>query len=224
MRMHAPRLAAAALLAATALTGCGGATPASTPVPTGVVSGAEGSVVPVRCTNVAVNLDSETANSAIGTGFVTPLGIVTAAHVVSSCASAGPGSVSAGPYVVSVSDNDPGNDLALIRLNGAGRPLAFRTSLPAVGSAVELLGSPGSAVDPFAGTVVATHSSVTLHSEQGAQETLADTIVVSANGVHAGDSGGPAIDASGRVVGIVEGGADGQVYLTPAADTSALSG
>jgi S1-C subfamily serine protease len=208
-----------------ALGGCGSTTPLAAPVSAVVVHGAEASVLRVRCTNA-----SATANlllSAVGTGFVTGAGIVTAAHVVSTCADAGPGSISAGPFVAGVSVDDPADDLALIRLSATGTtPLSLQGGQPADGERVELLGSPGDAsnpnVEPIAGTVVQTDDPVTLYSANGSSENLNGTIVVAASGVAEGYSGGPAIDAAGRVIGVIEGGADGRVYLTPATEVASL--
>ena len=214
------------LAVAAALSGCGsGGPPQPTSVAPAVVQAAEASVVPVRCTDV--NTNAGMIDAANGSGFVVATGIVTASHVISSCDAAGPGSVSAGPFVVAVSANDPAQDLALMRSGRGGRALSLDASLPRSGSPVELLGMPhdavGASVEPLAGTVVATDTSVTLTAEDGAQETLDDTIVVDANGAIPGDSGGPAIDASGRVIGVIEGGG-GQVYLTPASDVALLLG
>ena len=160
-----------------ALSGCGGgAAPQAAGVSAAAIESAERSVVKVRCTNADVNDDLLSA--AVGTGFVTQGGIVTASHVVSSCAGAGPGSVSAGPFVVSVGANDPTLDLALMRLGPAGTapPLALEAGLPSPGARVELIGSPGDqsgpGVRPIAGTVLATNAEVTLYSEAGASETL----------------------------------------------------
>ncbi len=203
------------------------ATPQTTSVPATVIQLAESSVVGVRCINAA-NETNDTLLSANGTGFLTRQGTVTAAHVIVACASAGPGSVSAGPYIVSVGRDDPANDLALLQPHIAGAPLTLQDALPSLGSPVELLGSPsdtsGPAVQSIAGTVNATHATVTLYSEDGASETLNDAVVVTASGAIPGDSGGPAINAAGQVVGVVEGGGNGSVYLTPAADIAAVTG
>lgn len=209
------------------LGGCGATTPPAAPVSAVVVQGAEGAVLRVRCTNA--DATDNLLLSAVGTGFVTGAGIVTAAHVVSTCADTGPGSISAGPFVASVSGDDPADDLALIRLGAAGTtPLALQGGQPSDGEAVELLGSPGETanpdVEPIAGTVVATNAPVTLYSGDGSSENLTDTIVVAANGVAEGYSGGPAIDGAGQVIGVIEGGADGRVYLTPAAEVASLIG
>lgn len=98
-----------------------------------------------------------------------------------------------------------------------------------VGERVVLFGFPAgnrSAPDTPHGTVVATGETATLTSPEGLHETLTDAIAVNfsgtgtGTGVAPGDSGGPAIDAAGHVVGVIEGmnRETGTAYLTPAAD------
>jgi S1-C subfamily serine protease len=213
-------------LAGIALSGCGSTSQAQPAVvPPAIVDGAARSVTTVRCINAQA--DANLIMSATGTGFATADGVVTAAHVVSTCAYTGPGSVSAGPYIAEVSRDDPAHDVAVIAAKAVGPALALRPGLPSTGEAVALLGVAGSAngtVTPLTGTVTDTHSTVTLHAEDGAQETLTDAIVVSVNGVIPGDSGGPAIDGAGRVVGVVEGAGGGYAYLTPVSRVTALAG
>jgi len=224
-------VAAAAALAiawiAFALIGRGAATGAARPVAPQVIQGAEGAVLKVRCSNV--NVAAGVLSAAIGTGFVTSGGTVTAAHVISTCADSGPGSISAGPLVGSVSADDPADDLALIGARPAGTtPLPLQVALPSNGARVELLGSPGlssgAAAQPVSGTVIATNAPVTLFGAEGNSERLTDTIVVDENGVAEGYSGGPAINAAGQVIGVIEGAGDGHAYLTPAADVASLLG
>jgi len=214
-------------VACTAVTIAGCASTSADPSPgvaAAVVARAARSVVTVRCINT--NLSASEILSATGTGFITSEGVVTASHVVSTCASSGPGTVSAGAYVASVNRDDPSHDVALIGLSSVASPLPLGTTLPSTSDPVELLGCAGSStggVTPLGGTVTATGATVTLHAEDGGQETLTNMIVVSANGVIPGDSGGPAIDAAGRVVGVVEGAGGGNAYITPASQVSALT-
>lgn len=196
-------------------------TPTAEAVSSRVIQAAEAAVIKVRCSNV--NVSAEVLSAAIGTGFVTRAGIITAAHVIASCGASGPGSISAGPFVVGVSVDDPAVDLALMRLGATGpAPLPLQPALPSSGTPVELLGSAGlsngPSPEPVAGTVVATNTPVTLFGENGSSERLTDSIVVAATGAAPGYSGGPAIDASGAVVGVIEGAGDGRAYLTPTAD------
>jgi hypothetical protein len=53
-------------------------------------------------------------------------------------------------------------------------------------------------------------------------ETLTDAIRVTTSGTLSGESGGPAIDAAGKVVGVIEGGGFGFTTLTPVADLRSL--
>jgi len=202
-------------------------TSAARPVTPLVIQGAEGAVLKVRCSNV--NVAAGVLSAAIGTGFVTRGGIVTASHVIATCAASGPGSISAGPLVGSLSADDPADDLALVGVRPAGTPpLALQPALPSNGAQVELLGSPGlstgASAQPVAGTVIATDTPVTLYGAAGNSERLTDSIVVDETGVAEGYSGGPAINAVGQVIGVIEGAGDGRAYLTPAADVAALLG
>ena len=72
------------------------------------------------------------------------------------------------------------------------------------------------------GLVDAVGVSPHLTSLHGVRETLSDAIVVLAHNVVPGESGGAAIDASGKVIGVIEGSNGTSVVLTPAADVMAL--
>jgi S1-C subfamily serine protease len=72
------------------------------------------------------------------------------------------------------------------------------------------------------GKVVATNRTVQLTLSAGGRETLTDAIQVAAEGVVAGESGGPAIDAAGNVVGVIEGSGPGIATLSPAMDLLSL--
>jgi S1-C subfamily serine protease len=62
---------------------------------------------------------------------------------------------------------------------------------------------------------VATNTTQVLTSDQGMRETLNNAIEVAVPGIAQGQSGGPAVDAAGRVVGMIEGGASGFATLSP---------
>ena len=51
-----------------------------------------------------------------------------------------------------------------------------------------------------------------------ARETLTDAIQVACPGVSPGESGGPAVDSAGKVVGVIEGSGSGIATLTPVTD------
>jgi S1-C subfamily serine protease len=55
-----------------------------------------------------------------------------------------------------------------------------------------------------------------LTSAQGTRTTLKDTIEVAVPGIAHGQSGGPAIDSAGKVVGVIAGSVSGIATLTPA--------
>ena len=212
-----------------ALSGCGGsghsaatATSTSTstthavpagpsPVPERIVSRAKASILPVRCA-------SDNANLA-GTAFVTAGGIITALHVVAACAAA----VSVGTATGNLVGNDRAHDLALLRTDGfesgsAPPALELESRRPAVGESLALFGFPGGRgkLSVLSGTIIAVDKPATLTSRDGVREKLNDVISVDVEGLAPGDSGGPAIDARGKVVGVVEAGGTGFAYLTPA--------
>jgi hypothetical protein len=79
---------------------------------------------------------------------------------------------------------------------------------------------PNATITP--GIVLATHQTQQLLSAEGVPETLTDAIPVTTSGTLSGESGGPAIDAAGKVVGVIEGGGLGVTTLTPVADLRSL--
>lgn len=111
-------------------------------------------------------------------------------------------------------------------------PLQAESARPWVGEPLALIGMPVLSQDPLSGftstatitrgIVLATHQTQQLMSAAGVPETLTDAIRVTDSGVVAGESGGPAIDAAGKVVGIIEGGGSGVTTLTPVADLKSL--
>jgi S1-C subfamily serine protease len=220
------RLAAAATIAVvcTAVTGCGGSSgirSASTrPVTPSAIERAQHAMVRAQCTQPG-------GEQRTGSGFQVGAWIVTASHVVEPCA-AGSASATVGaglPATVAV--NDPAHDYALLR-SGLSLPrLSLETDRVSVGQQVVVLGIPGDQATPNAfpspvyGSVVATGQPVTLSGEGGeTPERLTDTIEVqiAAGSALPGNSGGPAIDATGRVVGVFEGATSHLAILTPAGD------
>jgi S1-C subfamily serine protease len=122
-----------------------------------------------------------------------------------------------------INEHDPTHDLALLRdASGASSlRLSLEPTPEYVRERVVLLGFPGGAVsspNALHGTVVGTDQFVKLTSPDGLRETLYDAIAVAVSGAVEGDSGGPAIDADGKVVGVIEGIRRGVAYLTPVAD------
>jgi S1-C subfamily serine protease len=100
-----------------------------------------------------------------------------------------------------------------------GEPLAL-VGIPALGPALGgLFTLPVTVVQ---GTVVATNHPQVVTLADGGHETLVDAILVAAQGVVPGDSGGPAIDPAGNVVGVIAGSGPGVATLTPVTDLTSL--
>ena len=171
--------------------------------------------MPVLCT-------TDTSNRA-GTGFATARGIVSALHVVAGCANGA--AVSLGGRSANLVATDPAHDLALLHESGFGPGegpprLGIETRRPKVGESLALLGFPGDRGElrVLNGTIIGVDRSAALSSREGLHERLNDVISVDVEGLAPGESGGPAIDSSGKVVGVVEAGGRGFAYLTPVRD------
>lgn len=198
-------------------------------VPASVVTKAARSVAQVECDNAG-------QFEFLGSGFVTSAGLITSAHVIGPCVRGAIGTVGvrlpglpgyAKTFDTIVSHNDTRHDVALLQLAGAGASLALGPERrPArVGEQVVLLGFSGggaAAPIPIHGVVAQTGRPATVTSPEGVHETLSDAITVTATGVIPGDSGGPAIDAAGNIVGVIEASNGRSAILSPAADYLAL--
>jgi S1-C subfamily serine protease len=196
------------------------------PVPGAVTGRVTRSVLPVSCS------DPNAGDGFVGTGFRTKNGVVTASHVVGACPSGT--TISFGYGYGTVSTDDPTHDLAVIDqvevytnpdTDPNPKPLQLEPRPAYVGQSLALLGIPAvpSFGSPFMrsvtvvpGTVVATHHAQVLTSAQGTRTTLKDTIEVAVPGIAHGQSGGPAIDSAGKVVGVIAGSVSGIATLTPA--------
>jgi S1-C subfamily serine protease len=205
-------------------------TATATPVPERVTASAEKSVMPVTCVSPTA------APGFVGTGFMFTRGVVTAAHVVASCPAGA--TIAFAPDNGNVAAVDSRQDVALVPYSGISspRPLQAESARPYVGEPLALIGIPvdsqafplsgfgeeGATITP--GIVLATHQTQQLTSADGGRETLTDAIRVAASGVASGESGGPAIDAAGKVVGVIEGSSPlgGVTTLTPVADLTSL--
>lgn len=206
------------------------------PVSARVIARAEGAVVDAGCTTTG---QSGVQRSELGTAFAIVPGdasvFITASHVAAMCVG---GSMGANDATVAVSEDDVTHDVAVLRETDGGPPVVLRAlrlqkGALRVGERVALIGYSGQTgaagkigrpLSVVPGTVIAAGQPQTLTSPQGLRETLSDTIEVAANGVMPGESGGPAIDATGNVVGVIEGTGDGFVALTPSADVVAVAG
>jgi len=148
---------------------------------------------------------------AAGTGMVlTASGeVLTNNHVVAGATRITVTAVDTGrTYAARVVGTDPTEDVAVLQLVGASRLATVATAASsnvAVGDPVVAIGNAGgrggapSVVD---GNVVALGQTITATDESGSNaERLSDLIEVDAP-IEAGDSGGPLLDASGKVIGM----------------------
>jgi S1-C subfamily serine protease len=202
----------------------------ASPMPATVIARVERSVLPGSCAS------GNPGDNFTGTGFVVAGGVATASHVVAACPAGAKILFGWGVHDASsgiVSTDDRAHDLALVTYHvfGSSLPALRLESAPAyVGEPLALIGVPGlSGFSPFqtraevvCGNVVATNHTQHLTSAEGVGETLTGAIEVAAPGVVLGESGGPAIDAGGNVVGVIEGRAAGIVTLTPVSDMASL--
>jgi Trypsin-like peptidase domain len=207
------------------------------PVSASVIARTENAVVDAGCSTTG---QTGVARTELGTAFAIVPGntslFITASHVAAMCVG---GSMGANDATVAVTEDDVTHDVAVLQETDGGPPVvlgALRLSTGAVhvGELVALIGYSGQTgalrkkvdrpLSAVPGIVTATNRPQTLTSPQGLRETLADTIEVAAPGVMPGESGGPAIDAAGKVVGVIEGTGEGFVALTPSADVIALAG
>jgi S1-C subfamily serine protease len=196
-------------------------------VPERVAASAEKSVLPMFCSS------DDAAAGFVGTGFMVTSGVVTAAHVLAACQREATIWLAGGSGSVAMVDSR--HDLALLTVNDARSwipPLQLETAGPRVGEPLALIGIPAVSQFPLSGfqpnatiapgIVLATHQAQQLTSAEGVPKTLTDAIRVTTSGTLSGESGGPAIDAAGKVVGVIEGGGFGVTTLTPVADLKPL--
>jgi S1-C subfamily serine protease len=153
---------------------------------------------------------SLTGGTAAGTGMViTPGGqVLTNNHVIQGATYITAQIGGTGKkYRATVVGADPADDIALLQLQGVSSNLATISvgdpSKLAVGDPIVALGNAlGQGDAAAAGTVVQLGQTITATDDTGANpETLTNLIQVDAN-VQPGDSGGPLIDASGKVIGM----------------------
>jgi S1-C subfamily serine protease len=146
-----------------------------------------------------------------GTGIVLDPGgeVLTNNHVIEGATSITATSLANGrTYPVDVIGFDRANDIALVRLRGAGDlPVASlgSSSALAVGDPVAAIGNAGGAggAPSFSpGSITQLGASVRASDESGGgSRELTDLIRVAAD-VRPGDSGGPLVNAAGQVVGV----------------------
>jgi S1-C subfamily serine protease len=214
-----------------AATAASSTTTAAKPLAGPVTSMVEKSVLTVFCFN------PNPPSGFVGTGFKVRTGVVTASHVLAACPPATPFQLGVGSGTVYT--NDPTHDLALVTYLGPGdsrfpdpKPLQPESRPAYVGEPLALLGIPaGGALfgSPFTlqvtvvqGTVVATRHPQVMTFADGGREMLTDAIQVACLGVSPGESGGPAVDRAGKVVGVIEGIGSGIATLSPVTDLTSL--
>jgi S1-C subfamily serine protease len=188
-----------------------------------VVAGVDPAVVDVNATLGYLN------ESGAGTGIViTSSGeILTNNHVIRNATSISVTDVGNGRrYPATVVGYDVADDIAVLKLKGAAglqtvsigssTGIAIGQRVTAVGNA----GGVGNAPSRASGSVLALDKSVTAKNEDGTSEPLTNMIETNAL-TQAGDSGGPLIDASGRVIGIST--AAFGAYVLPSGQTGSVA-
>lgn len=155
------------------------------PAPSGTPSGIGGPSEPIR------------QGMSTGTGFLVSTSghFLTNAHVVKDCASISVGVFGPARLV----DSDTTNDIALLQIGAAvpGSPLTFAPRSPAIGEEIIALGFPLQNI--LANGLNMTRGDVSALAGIGGDSRF---IQISA-AVQPGNSGGPLLDRSGRIVGIV---------------------
>lgn len=160
--------------------------------------------------DINTTLDYQGAVGA-GTGIVLSPGgeILTNNHVIEGATQISATSLADGrTYPVDVIGYDRANDIALVRLNGAGPlPVAAlgSSATVAVGDPIAAIGNAGGVggVPSFSpGTVTELGAAVRASDEAGGgSRELTDLIRVAAD-IRPGDSGGPLVNSAGQVVGV----------------------
>lgn len=147
--------------------------------------------------------------TAEGTGVVVGSGgeIITNAHVVSGASTVTVTFNDASERAASIVASDNGNDLALLQVGGVedlpvlelgdSDSIAAGDGVVAVGYALGLEGGPS----VTAGIISATGRTTSTETGFGTSQTLSGLLQTDAP-ISSGDSGGPLIDAAGRVIGI----------------------
>ncbi len=168
-------------------------------------------------------------SAAAGTGIVlTSSGeVLTNNHVVKGATTIRVRDVSTGrTYTATVSGYNVSRDIALLKVKS---PQGLKTA--AIGSSAGLrLGDRVTAVGNAGGTGTLTvsagaltglHQAITVSDDQGGSSRLTDLIETSAY-LQPGDSGGPLLDSSGRVIGVDAAGSGGGRYQQRAGDGYAI--
>ena len=186
---------------------------ASPAVPESAIKTAEGAITTVECTVPG------SGEQSWGSGFQLPDGtVITANHVIQACNNGVAGELGvAQANTTMVTWTDPMHDLAGLKYSPPGSTFSTSLSLETipvtVGEQVALVSFPGgyySTQQPNGqeivsrGTVTALAQTVPVNGNSDTSpETLPDAIEISGTALP-GMSGGPAIDANGNVIGVIE--------------------
>jgi len=152
-----------------------------------------------------ISIETESSSDGEGscaTGIVlTPDGYaITNSHVVAGAARIGALDHEGNPIELSVIGVDPATDLAALRLNASALPHAHLGSSneASVGQIVLAIGNPLG----FSGTVSLGVVSSAARSLRTAQGALIESVIQHTAPINPGSSGGPLVDAHGRVIGV----------------------
>ena len=202
-------------------TGNGGTSPAGNG--SGTASASDVARIDAAVVDINAAVAGSTTATVAGTGMIiTSSGeVLTNNHVIDDTVNITAQVDGTGPtYKVSVIGYDAADDVALVKLQGASGlptvPLGNSSSL-SVGDQLTVIGNAlgrGGTPAEVAGVVAQLDQTVTASDESGDQETLTGMIQVEAN-IQPGNSGGPEINANGRVVGMTTAGQEFR-HLGPA--------
>jgi len=207
--------AAAALVAgfAVAIAEAQGGSATRTPT-TGVV---------VVTTNLAYQ-----GGAAAGTGIVlTSSGeVLTNNHVIKGATTIQVRDLSTGrTYTAKVAGYSVSRDIALLKVNAHGLKTAAIGSSAGIkaGDRVTAVGNAGGTgtLTVSTGALVRLHQAITVSDDSGGSSRLSDLIETNAE-LQPGDSGGPLLDSSGRVIGVDAAGSGGSRYQQSAGDGYAI--
>ena len=182
----------------------------------GIAHGAAASTPRTPTTGVVVvttNLGYQDS-AAAGTGIVLSSSeVLTNNHVIRGATAVRVTDVSTGrTYTATVAGYDVSADIALLKINASGLKTAAigNSGGIKVGQHVTAVGNAGGTgtLTVAKGALTALHQAITVSDDQGGSSRLADLIETSAQ-LQPGDSGGPLLDGSGRVIGVDAAGSAG---------------
>jgi hypothetical protein len=162
--------------------------------------------------------------SPVGEAFTVRNALVTANDLVTACGTSG---ITAGSQALRVSEYDDAHDLAALAPAHVSAQATLETAPPQAGQQVVLVGDFPGTSSTLTAAVEEYDYPATMELPGGGSSSVSDTTVVRVRGdMPLGNIGGPAIDAAGKVVGVVIGynSATHEAFLAPASDVAALAG